>query len=80
MDESQLEGWYLESTGEQFDPNNPIVQDLAVVARRKGGDTTLQRVAQELIPILIIAGLFLILLWMSIKRVKRDGYRHEKCR
>ena len=79
VDESIFIGWYYENTGEPFSLKQPVTEDIAVVARWTGGDSSTQRMIQELIPILTITMLFLLLFLKSILRIKKEtGKNHDK--
>ena len=63
-------GWYYEGTNEPFDINKPIYEDTEIYA--KWQDSAYKKTEQivKLIPIGIIAVIFLILFFIEFKRIK----------
>ncbi len=69
----KFSGWYYADTGKPFDITEPIYEDTEINA--KWQDSTYKRTEQiiKLIPIAVIAVLFIIMFVIEIKRILRKG-------
>ena len=69
----KFSGWYYKDTNEPFDINKPIFEDTEIYA--KWQSSSHKRIEQtiKLIPIAVISVLFIVLLAVELRRVRRKG-------
>lgn len=72
VDVEKLEAWYYEDTQQAFDPDRQIMEDIAVAAKWNGGSTTERKIVRELVPILLISGMFVVVLVWNVVRSKKE--------
>ena len=76
--DSVFVGWYDRNSGEEFNSDNPIMEDMQICA--KFVDSPAKRVKRviKLVPIVIITVIFIVLVTIELKRLpptrmKKDG-------
>ena len=65
-------GWYNEKTGESFDTNQPITEDIEIYAKWQDKPTKKLNQLLKLVPLGVIAVMGLGLLWVEVKRWKKS--------
>lgn len=66
-------GWFYEDTGEAFDISREITDDVKIYAKWEGMPQLLSNRVEKLIPLGIYAGMMIIIIVVSIRRMKQSS-------
>ena len=70
---SVFKGWYYEGTDEPFDATKPITEDIEIYAKWEDSSSNKLDNVIKLIPLGLIAVMFVVFLIIEVKRIKNGG-------